>query len=791
MGDYFAAAEEEREVVEEEDKVFVAVGSDVESGKSVLEWTMRRFAGRRICLVHVHRPRRSGPVDIRLLAGKLKRLAVTVPEEGEVQKLLNEYTSFLSSKGVDADTLWIEMNDVPRGIVKLIRQYDIKCLVMGAASGTYESKFLTELKSKKALSVCEESPPSCLIWFVSKGRLIHTRGCAEGQDRVEVTYPVRFTRSDLGVSNVADLNVTPVMNKQRSASFLQTEKNSTINFGIEPWRTWKPVRSRPSLSLNSSKNGASDDFNSSKNGASVDFNSSKDEASDDCISSKNGAVFNSSKDGASDDFNLPASLPEAGEFESLWAAEVKRKRELEEILAQTINEVERMKKENTESVTQIQLVRATVPELESQLAESRDEVEESEEEMITAVELLISFKGKRDHMREEYGKAVREIHKLRSLVKRPVSILKGLPSLTLTFKEISEATQSFSPATKIGEGRNGTVYRGLLGHMIVAIKMLPDYGATGHLRFQQEAEWISKVRHPHLVTLVGICPDSMALIYEYLENGSLEDRLVCRGKSPPLSWQTRIRIASEICSVLIFLSSSKPPIIHGNLSPSNVLLGANLVSKISDLGVSRLIQNNSEISRNTNLAAECADPEFRETGELTPQSDTYSFGVILLHLLTGRPISGVVKMVTCAVEKGNVELVVDASAGNWPAEVTEQLLYIALRCCEKNGSDRPDLASEVLIALHEMRNSCMASMSSGASKTGRRPPPHFVCPIYQDVFEDPKIAADGYTYEGEAIEGWLNSGHNTSPMTNLKLDHCSLIPNYALHNAIQEWQQKF
>ena len=63
------------------------------------------------------------------------------------------------------------------------------------------------------------------------------------------------------------------------------------------------------------------------------------------------------------------------------------------------------------------------------------------------------------------------------------------------------------------------------------------------------------------------------------------------------------------------------------------------------------------------------------------------------------------------------------------------------------------------------------------------------CWKLQEVMKDPYIAADGFTYEADAIRGWLNSGHNTSPMTNLKLEHTDLVPNYALHNAIQEWQQ--
>ncbi|KAL9684372.1 hypothetical protein QQ045_021808 [Rhodiola kirilowii] len=641
MGDCSLAAEErevavvEEEEEEEEEKVFVAVGSDVDAGKSVLEWAIRRFEGRKICLVHVHRPKRSSSVVLSVCERTIK---------------------------VDADTWWIEMDNIAKGIVKLIVQYNIKYLVMGAASVNYDS--------------------SCLVVYI-----------------------------------------------------IQEEKTDEPQALDE-----SPIRS--------------------------EFEE-----------------------------DLLEALIKAEEFEHLWAAEKDRKHELEKVLAETIKDVEKMKTQNDEYMKQIQLVREKILVLESQLAESNDEAQELQEKMATAVKLLISFKGKRDHMREEYGNIVRKLHTFQNQVNGHALSLNGLPNLTATFSEIIDATQNFNPARKIGEGRNGSVYQGLLGHMVVAIKMLPDYGTSCHLRFLQEVEVISQVRHPHLVTLFGSCPDSRSLIYEYLENGSLEDRLACKRKNtPPLSWQTRIRIAAETCSVLLFLHSNKPLIIHGNLKPSNVHLGAGLVSKISDLGASRLVHvQQTENSANSNPPSEYTDPEFLETGQLTPQSDIYSFGVILLRLLTGMQGlgSGVHKNVTCALENGNIELIVDASAGKWPSEVTEQLLYIALRCCEKKGSDRPDLASEVRGTLEEMRKSCIPSTSCGISKEDRRPPSQFVCPIYQDVFEDPKIAADGYTYEGEAIEGWLNSGHNTSPMTNLKLEHTTLIPNYALHYAIQEWQQKF
>ena len=105
---------------------------------------------------------------------------------------------------------------------------------------------------------------------------------------------------------------------------------------------------------------------------------------------------------------------------------------------------------------------------------------------------------------------------------------------------------------------------------------------------------LSRVRHPHLVTLLGACSESSALVYEFLPNGSLEDFLMCADKRKTLLWQIRTRIIADICSALIFLHKNKPhPVVHGDLKPANILLDVNLVSKLSDFGISRLLIQSS------------------------------------------------------------------------------------------------------------------------------------------------------------------------------------------------------
>ncbi|KAK3131831.1 hypothetical protein QOZ80_6AG0512070 [Eleusine coracana subsp. coracana] len=365
--------------------------------------------------------------------------------------------------------------------------------------------------------------------------------------------------------------------------------------------------------------------------------------------------------------------------------------------------------------------------------------------------------------------------------------------------EAKEHNENLQAQLSIGEGGFGCVFKGILRNMTVAIKVLKPDNLQGQSQFEQEVAILSRVRHPHLVTLLGACSESSTLVYEFLPNGSLEDFLVCADKRQTLLWQIRIRIIAEICSALIFLHKNKPhPVVHGDLKPANILLDVNLVSKLSDFGISRLLiqsSTNNTILYHTMHPAGTPmyiDPEFLATGELTPQSDVYSFGIVILRLLTGKPPVGIKKLVEDALDKGEIDSIVDALAGEWPDLHVQQLAYLGLSCMEMNRRYRPDLSGDVWRVVEAMRDG--ATLPSGSS-SGSVPheictPSYFICPISQDIMNDPHVAADGFTYEAEAIRGWLDSGHDTSPMTNLQLAHQELVPNRALRSAIQEWLQQ-
>lgn len=238
---------------------------------------------------------------------------------------------------------------------------------------------------------------------------------------------------------------------------------------------------------------------------------------------------------------------------------------------------------------------------------------------------------------------------------------------------------------------------------------------------------LSKLRHPHLVNLIGVCPELLSLVYEYLPNGTLQYRLFCRNPTTLLTWKVRTRIIAEISSALLFLHSSKPErIIHGNLKPDNIFLDSDLNCKIGDFGICRFVPEDTRtcplFHRNTEPkgAFSYTDPEYQRTGVLTPKFDVYSFGIIILQLLTGKPPLGLASEVRRAVLSGTLSLILDMNAGDWPCDVATKLAKFGLQCSEMNSRDRPDLTPELVRELDQLH-----------LMEERPVPSFFLCPILQ------------------------------------------------------------
>lgn len=280
-----------------------------------------------------------------------------------------------------------------------------------------------------------------------------------------------------------------------------------------------------------------------------------------------------------------------------------------------------------------------------------------------------------------------------------------------TIDEIEAATEQFSKSRKIGEGGYGPVFKCRLDHTPVAVKVLRPDATEGRSQFQREVEVLSCMRHPNMVLLLGACPEYGCLVYEFMANGSLDDRLAQKGNTPPLSWRHRFRIAAEIATGLLFLHQTKPePLVHRDLKPANILLDQNYVSKISDVGLARLvpasIANEVTQYRMTSTAGTFCyiDPEYQQSGMLGVKSDVYSFGIVLLQILTAMPAMGLTSHATRAIENGNFADMLDRAVPDWPVDEAICIAKLALQCTELRRKDRPDLGKEVLPVLDRLRD---------------------------------------------------------------------------------------
>ncbi|CAK8569901.1 unnamed protein product [Lathyrus sativus] len=302
-----------------------------------------------------------------------------------------------------------------------------------------------------------------------------------------------------------------------------------------------------------------------------------------------------------------------------------------------------------------------------------------------------------------------------------------------TLEEIENATNNFSLSMKIGEGGYGPVFKGQLDHTHVAIKILRPDAHQGRKQFLQEVEVLCNIRHPNMVLLLGACQDYGCLVYEYMDNGSLEDRLLRKHNSPPIPWQKRFEMSYEIATALLFLHQTKPEsIVHRDLKPANILVDKNFVSKISDVGLSRLVPPSVADSvtqyHMTSAAGTLCyiDPEYQQTGKLTTKSDIYSLGIMFLQIITARPPMGLSHHVKRAIENGNFVDMLDPVVTDWPVEDALVFAKLALSCAELSKKDRPDLASVVIPELSRLKDLGCKNHQQNRSHAPRpptRPPP--------------------------------------------------------------------
>ncbi|XP_019088149.1 PREDICTED: receptor-like serine/threonine-protein kinase SD1-8 isoform X2 [Camelina sativa] len=286
----------------------------------------------------------------------------------------------------------------------------------------------------------------------------------------------------------------------------------------------------------------------------------------------------------------------------------------------------------------------------------------------------------------------------------------------MEFEEVAMATNNFSNENKLGQGGFGIVYKGrLLDGQEIAVKRLSKTSVQGTDEFKNEVKLIARLQHINLVRLLACCVDvdEKMLIYEYLANLSLDSHLFDKKRSSKLNWQMRFDIINGIARGLLYLhQDSRFRIIHRDLKASNVLLDQYMTPKISDFGMARIFgrDDTEAITRKVVGTYGYMSPEYAMDGIFSMKSDVFSFGVLLLEIISGKRNKGFynsdrdLNLLGCVWrnwKEGKGLEIIDPSITNSSSTFRQheilRCIQIGLLCVQERAEDRPTMSLVVLM----------------------------------------------------------------------------------------------
>ncbi|XP_058090397.1 cold-responsive protein kinase 1-like [Magnolia sinica] len=282
------------------------------------------------------------------------------------------------------------------------------------------------------------------------------------------------------------------------------------------------------------------------------------------------------------------------------------------------------------------------------------------------------------------------------------------------YKDLKSATRNFSDENKLGAGGFGDVYKGVLknGKIVAVKKLIIGQSDRAKADFETEAKLISNVHHRHLIRLLGCCKKytELLLVYEYMENGSL-DKYLFGDSRGTLNWKRRFNIILGTARGLAYLHEEfHSCIIHRDIKSSNILVDNDFHPKIADFGLARLLpEDQSHLSTQFGGTLGYTAPEYAIHGELTEKVDTYSYGVVVLEIISGLKSNDLRREPTKqyllewawnVYENGTVMELVDENLdpNEYDAEEVQKVIEIALMCTQSSVASRPAM-SQVVISL--------------------------------------------------------------------------------------------